>query len=263
MDTRFLATDNGRLAYDVRGDGPLVICSPGMGDERDAFHPLADRLAAAGHRVVTVDLRGHGDSDATFTRYGDEATADDLVAVMDELGAESAVLVGASMSAGAAALVAGRTPQRVDRLVLCGPFLRNGGSKLSAALMTVALLRPWGPGVWRSFAASLWPGLPEADRRARAARVTANLTDGRWHAFRATVAGADHSVLAPWLAKITAPALIVMGTADPDWPDPAAEAAWIAQTIGAEVMLVPEVGHAPMLEAPDAVATRVAAFLAA
>ncbi|MFZ8510117.1 alpha/beta fold hydrolase, partial [Staphylococcus aureus] len=57
-----------------------------MGDERDAFGPLADRLVARGYRVALVDRRGHGDSDATFAEYGDQATAGDLVAVVEGLG---------------------------------------------------------------------------------------------------------------------------------------------------------------------------------
>ena len=58
----------GRLAYDVTGtaSGPLVICVPGMGELRQSYRLLAPLLVEEGCRVVTLDIRGHGDSDATF-----------------------------------------------------------------------------------------------------------------------------------------------------------------------------------------------------
>lgn len=69
-----------------------------MGDVRDVYAPLAQSLNEAGFRVVTADLRGHGDSSATFTAYGDEATAADLIALIEVLDAGPVILVGASMS---------------------------------------------------------------------------------------------------------------------------------------------------------------------
>jgi pimeloyl-ACP methyl ester carboxylesterase len=69
----------GRIAYDLVGEGPLVICAPGMGDIRQTFRYLVPALVAAGYRVATFDLRGHGDSDTTFTSYDDEAEASDIL----------------------------------------------------------------------------------------------------------------------------------------------------------------------------------------
>lgn len=130
MTTSFVETDGGKLALEVEGDGPVVICSPGMGDTRDAFGPLAAHLVARGYRVARVDLRGHGDSTARFNHYGDEAIADDFLTLIEALGGGPAVLVGASMSAAGAVIAAGRSPEKVSGLVLIGPFLRNGSGKL-------------------------------------------------------------------------------------------------------------------------------------
>ena len=260
MDISYLAVDGGRIAAEVRGSGPLVVCSPAMGDTRDAFGPLADALVARGFRVALLDLRGHGDSDAGFPRYGDEATADDLLAAIDALGDGSAFLAGASMSAAAAVIAAGRRPDAVAGLVLCSPYLRNGAGPAARLGLRLLLTRPWGPAVWRRFAASLWPGLGEG-ARVRAAATTRLLTaPGRWAAFTATTR-TDHSVVAPWTPAVTAPSLVVMGEADPDWKDPRAEAAWIGEQLGSEVLMVPGVGHAPMLEAPEVVSRRVLEFL--
>lgn len=262
MTTRFITLEHGRLAVEVDGDGPLVICSPALGDVRDAYDPLTDRLVAGGYRVARVDLRGHGESTASFSRYGDEASAEDLLAVADELDEKSVVLVGASMSAAAAVIAAGRRPAQVCGLVLIAPFLRNGASDLSRWMVSLALARPWGPYLWRAHASQLWPGLG-AGARERAVKTTTLLTrPGRWAAFRATLHGADHRAVTPWFGSVQAPVLIVMGDADPDWKEPLAEARWAASRFShAEILAVPAAGHAPMLERPDIVAPTVLRYL--
>lgn len=55
-----LVRPEGRIAYDVAGAGPLVICAPGMGDLRSVYRFLAPELVHAGYRVATMDLRGRG-----------------------------------------------------------------------------------------------------------------------------------------------------------------------------------------------------------
>ena len=261
MTIRHIEVDGGRLAFEVAGDGPLVVCSPGMGDSRDAFAPLASALVANGYRVACLDLRGHGDSSAAFARYGDEATADDLLTVVEALGGTPAVLAGASLSGGAAVIAAGRRPDLVRGLVLIGPYLRNGMGATGRAILHAALARPWGPAVWRMAAAKLWPGLG-AGARERAAASAASLSrPGRWAAFHKTSAS-DHSVVAPWIARARAPVLVVMGDADPDWKDPLSEARWVASNFAdAETITVTGAGHAPMLERPAIVGPALLAFL--
>lgn len=260
MTISYVSVEGRRIAVEVRGSGPLVVCSPAMGDTRDAYRPLADGLVAEGFRVALLDLRGHGDSETGFARYGDEATADDLLTVVDALADGPACLVGASMSAAAAVIAAGRRPDAIAGLVLIAPFLRNGAGRAARAGLRLLLARPWGPAVWRRHAASLWPGLG-AEARIRAAQATRLLTrPGRWAAFTATTR-TDHAVVEPWIPRVVAPSLVVMGDADPDWKDPRAEAEWIVSRLGSELLMVPGAGHAPMLEAPDLVTPRIVAFL--
>jgi pimeloyl-ACP methyl ester carboxylesterase len=76
--TSYLARPDGRIGYDAAGTGPLIVLVPGMGDLRAGYRFLAPALRAAGYRVACTDLRGHGDSDATFPSYGDEETAGDV-----------------------------------------------------------------------------------------------------------------------------------------------------------------------------------------
>jgi len=257
-----IETDGGKLVVEVEGDGALVICSPAMGDTRDAFAPLAAHLVARGYRVARLDLRGHGDSTARFNRYGDEATAEDLLTVIEALGGGPAVLAGASLSAAAAVIAAGRRPDQVAGLILLGPFLRNGMGEMMRQILNVALLRPWGPSIWRAQAAKLWPGLGDKASE-RAATTTASLTrPGRWAAFQATVSATDHRVVEPWIGRVRAPVLVVMGDADPDWKDPLGEAKWVASNFSdVETIAVPGAGHAPMLERSKIVGPAVFQFL--
>src|SRR3954463_7847098 len=99
--TQTLERPEGRIGYDVTGDGPLVVCLPGMGELRSSYRFTVPALVAAGFRVATMDLRGHGDSDATFTAYDDVAAGQDALALVEHLGGP-AVLVGNSMAAGGA-----------------------------------------------------------------------------------------------------------------------------------------------------------------
>ena len=111
----YINRPTGRIAYDLIGDGPLVICLPGMGDVRSVYRFLAQALAEAGFRIATMDLRGHGDSDATFDVYDDVAAGTDLISLAEHLGGP-AVLIGNSMGAGAACWAAAEARWIADRL---------------------------------------------------------------------------------------------------------------------------------------------------
>ena len=84
-----------------------------------------------------------------------------------------------------------------------------------------------------------------------AADVIASLRrPGHAKAFSATTR-TSHDLAEARLADVTAPALVVMGEQDPDFPDPRAEADWIARALGAQVVMVPEAGHYPPSQRPD------------
>lgn len=261
-DTRYLSRPGGRIAYDVAGEGPLVVCAPSMGDVRSVYRFLIPALVAGGYRVASMDLRGHGDSDTTFDACDDVAAGGDLLALVRELGGGPAVLVGNSMAAGAAAWAAADAPEAVAGLILIGPFVRNPPVGLAARLaFRLGLLRPWGPVVWNAYYAKLYPTRPPADLALHRARIRASLgRPGGWRSFKATTR-ASHAPVEARLGEVRAPALVVMGERDPDFPDPAAEARLIADRIGGRVVMVPGAGHYPQAEYPELVAPPVLGFL--
>jgi len=259
---RFLNVEGGRVAYEVAGSGPLVLLVPGMGDLRSTYRHLAPTLRAAGYRVAVTDLRGHGDSEATFDTYGDVATAGDIEALVDHLGGP-AVVVGNSMGAGAAALAAARRPDLVSGLVLVGPFVRDGSvGALKRLAFRAVMARPWAVAAWSAYLPNLYAGTRPEDLDEHRDRIRASLRrPGYSRAFWLTTR-TTHAPVEARLGDVACPTLVVMGRLDPDFPDPAAEAGWIAEVTGGEVLLVDEAGHYPQSQRPDVVGPAVVDFLA-
>jgi pimeloyl-ACP methyl ester carboxylesterase len=259
---RYLTRPGGRIAYDVEGEGALVVLVPGMGDLRATYRFLAPSIRDAGYRVVSTDLRGHGDSDSTFESYGDTETSGDIVALVEELGGP-AVIVGNSMGAAAAVLVAAERADLVRGLVLIGPFVRNGKASVMRRLLTRVAMAPlWAAGAWRSYLPRLYAGRRPADFEAYRGRVVESLhLPGHAKAFSRTTR-TSHDPAEARLGDVAAPTLVVMGELDPDFPEPKVEAAWIAETLHGQAVLVPEAGHYPQSQRPDVTADAVLRFLA-
>ncbi|RRD45090.1 alpha/beta fold hydrolase [Buchananella hordeovulneris] len=263
MEELKLQVAGGELAISVMGPpaGQLVVCVPGMGESRKSFRHLMPMLAAQGWRAAAFDLRGHGDSDAEFPSYDDPAAAADILAVIGYLGHTSAVLVGNSMGAAAAVIVAAQQPQAVDALLLLGPFVRNRVGALGRFAMRAALLRPWGPTIWRHYYRSLFGSVLPDDHYTHVEQSLALLRrPGRWRAFQRTAA-TSHQPAASSLAQVSAPTLVIMGDRDPDFPNPIAEAQWGAGVLDGDCAVVPDAGHYPMGEQPDLVGRMIINFL--
>jgi pimeloyl-ACP methyl ester carboxylesterase len=259
--THFLERDGGRIAYQVSGDGPLVVAIPGMGDLRTSYGALTLALTGAGFRVAAMDLRGHGDSDATFQTYDDEAAASDALALVAQLGGP-AVLVGNSMAAGAAVIAAARRPELVNGLILLGPFVRNPSTSWFATAMFRALMGgPWAGRAWLAYYPKLYPGRRDAAFDVHRDEIAASLKKpGHVTAFRKTT-HTSHAPAESAAPQVGVPTLVVMGEKDPDFADPTAEAQWVGRTLKGSVVLVPNSGHYPHAEFPEVTSPAVVAFL--
>ncbi len=109
-----------RVAADVYGPtGPLVILQHGGGQTRHAWKGAGQALADAGYRAVSLDCRGHGDSDwAPDGDYSPEALVADLAAVVRHFDGEPPVLVGASLGGGTSLTAAGEGTVEARALVM-------------------------------------------------------------------------------------------------------------------------------------------------
>jgi pimeloyl-ACP methyl ester carboxylesterase len=263
--TQHLAIPGGIIAYDDIGTGHPVLCVPSLGDVRAEYRFLRPQLLDAGFRVVTMDLRGHGESSTGFADYSSPAIGQDILALARHLDAGPVAVIGASKAGGAAAWAAAEAPDLIDRLVLVDPFARShGGDRLLKTLMNVLLARPWGPAMWTMYFPKFYPSRKPDDFAAYRARLKANLRErGRMEAVKAMMNdGADATAAVEYsLAQVKAPTLVVMGTKDPDFKDPAGEARWIADQLRGQVLMVEGAGHYPHAEIPAQVGPEIARFL--
>ena len=261
--TQFLAHDGGRIAFDDIGSGPLVVCVPGMGEMRGEYRFLAPLLRDAGFRVVTMDVRGQGESSTGWADYSVGPIGGDILALIRHLGGGPALVVGNSMGCAAAICAAADAPDLVAGLVLTGPVVRDGeGIPPWAArlLYSVLFARPWGVAAWGRYYDTLYKTTRPADYRAYRARLLANLREpGRLAALRRMIL-APKTASAERLSRVTVPAFIVMGTADPDFKDATAEARFVAAQLHGRLQLVDGVGHYPHVEVPDQVNPGIVTF---
>ena len=263
-----LSRPQGRIAWTSIGAGPLVVLVPGMGDLRGTWRGLAEPLAAAGHRVVATDLRGHGDSDTTFTTHGDASTGGDVLALVDHLDAGPAVLVGSSMGGSAALWAAAERPDLVAGLVLVSPFLDEPAARPAAravqrAVYRALFARPWGARVWAAYyRGPLHHGAPTPWLTEHVAAVRAALRDpARLRSLRDLATQLDHRVVGARLDEVVAPALVLIGESDPDFRDVPAELERARGVLGARAVSVPNAAHYAHHQAPVLVLEHTMALL--
>ena len=272
-DVRYVEVPGGRIAYEVMGQGPLIVLSHGIGDLRESYRFLAPLLVKAGYRVADADLRGHGDSSIGFESISRSDVAGDLVALIRHLGGP-AVIVGQSLSGGAATIAAAQAPELVVAIVEINPFTRVPKTDLGAMLRVrkyrQAGLRVGGVQafhslrMWFRYLELAYPTKP-ADYDDYMAALRAKLREpGRMaefmKTFKSTTADAEAQ-----LPNVQCPALIVMGSADPDFPDPAAEGEAIVAALRpglGTLKIVEGAGHYIQAERPNELAALVTGFLA-
>lgn len=259
---RQLRRPGGTLAYDDAGSGRAIVMLPGLGDLRSQYRFVSPRLRDDGYRTVAVDLRGHGDSTVGWADYGSEAAGDDLVALLEQLDAGPAIVVGNSFGAAPAVWAAAERPDLVAGLVLIGPFVRDHPTPaLQRLFMRAVLSGPWKARAWDAYYDSLFKGGKPADQAEHRRAIRTNLAEpGRFEALRGMVFRSDAAIEAR-LGDVQAPVLVVMGTHDPDFPDPAEEARAIADATGGSVEMIEGAGHYPHQERPDATYEAIAAFV--
>jgi pimeloyl-ACP methyl ester carboxylesterase len=136
--------DGQRLAYTVRGEGPrLTVLLHGLLFSQRMHEALANALAERGHRVVTLDLLGHGESDRPRDkwRYSMPAFGAQVVALLDHLDEPEAVVLGTSLGANVALEVAALAPERLRGMVIEMPVLDHAliGCAIAFTPIMVAL----------------------------------------------------------------------------------------------------------------------------
>ena len=253
-------TDGTRLAYWTEGSGDPVVLVHGLSGSHDLWEHQVPALAER-YQVITIDVRGHGESDNPSGPWDVPTLAGDLVALLDHLGLERAVLVGLSMGGGISQTTAILYPERVRALALLSTSSsfpestrerfrhraevaeREGLAKLVESMVV------------RWFTPEFAAAHPDAVDRERAA-VLANDPRSFANSCRANAAR-------DWtgeLDRITCPVLVLAGAGDPG------SAVGNAEIFGrelrdAEVHVVDGASHLLPIEQPERTNQLLRAFL--
>jgi pimeloyl-ACP methyl ester carboxylesterase len=225
------ASGRDRLEYTEYGSGDSwVVLLHGQLMPRRMQQPLARALAAEGLHVVTLDLLGHGRSDrpADPLVYSMTAFAEQVVALLDHLGAPQAVVGGTSLGANVSLEVATIAPERVRGLIVEMPVLDNAleaGILAFAPLLFASRFLPFTVTGMRMLTRPIPRGIVPFW-----AGIVLDTMDQRADSMAAVVHGLFFGRVAPSSKQrqaITAPALVVGHPADPIHP--AADAAMLAE----------------------------------
>jgi pimeloyl-ACP methyl ester carboxylesterase len=230
---------------------------------RSEYRLLRPKLEASGYRVVTMDVRGFGETSAQWDDYSAHAVGQDALALIAHLDAGPAVILGNSFAAGSALWAAHDAPARVRGVVLLGPIVRDlEPTWLQMLALKIGFAGPWRVWFWTTYWDSLFPTRKPADQAQAKAAIADNLREpGRMGALHAML-GLSKASTAAILGASRVPALVVMGTRDPDFPDPRAEAHWLAAALDADSLIVDGAGHYPHAEMPELVAPKLLSFIA-
>lgn len=250
------------LTYDSAGTGPTVLLLHSTVCDRRMWDPQWPALVAAGLRVVRCDFRGYGETPAASGPFSD---ADDIGALLDELGADRAALVGSSYGGRVALEVAARTPERVTALaLLCAglPDQGEGPELTEYDERETELVEKGDLAGAAELNARTWLG-PEADPQTHAF-----VREMQLHAFEVQLAGerehgehyGDRDFDPAALSAVTAPALVLSGAHDlPEFRATATRlAALLPRAAGREL---PWAGHLPGLERPAEISGLLLDFL--
>ena len=137
-----------RLVYDVYGSSssPLVVYMHGLLLDAELNRGIAQALAEQGYRVVLLDLLGHGRSDKPThaSTYRIDSYAEQVIALLDHLGAHEAVLGGISLGANVSLFAATRYPERTRALILEMPVLERAVPAAAMVFVPMVLAAHYG-----------------------------------------------------------------------------------------------------------------------
>ncbi len=269
-DGCFIDTGGERIFVRQVGSGPDIVLLHGLGDSSAGFKELEQRLVETGYRVTAWDALGAGRSSKPDDGdYSLPAHRKRLLEVMDAVGVRQAVLLGNSLGGSLALMVAATDPERVRALALLDPAAYREGALGSRWFWDTPILAEVVLGILpcRTIATfGLKRNLHSYDALPQDLvedYVKASSRDGAISAFIAQ----ERQIIPPeadkWEAShrdIRVPTLVIWGREDGVLP--LAQGERLAREIpGALLVVLPDVGHAPHLEAPGSVFALIWQFL--
>ena len=257
-----------RIHVQDRGDGPAVALVSGFGLDHELWDRQVRLLTDRGFRVLCVDQRGHGFSDAPLHGYDIDRLAADLVTALDRLEIGTATVVGHSFGGQVAFRAAATAPELVTGLVLVGsngvrasrsesfPFGEPPGPLLQSLLADEHANRVGAR--YRTIESAF---AHEPDPRTVDWLVRCSLRMPSWAAVACYRSLLTTDLLSD-IERVVQPVLQIVGANDP--VHSAKGARWLRRHLRAATLVeIPDCGHYPMLEAPDAFESALLKFITA
>ena len=229
------------IDYEVSGSGPVLLLSHGYGSTRhmwdEQHRALGDRW-----RVVSWDMRGHGQSDspADPAQYSAALTVADMAALLRHVGAERAIIGGLSLGGYVSLAFALAHPEMTQALVICdsGPGYRNAEARAQ-----------WNQRAQERAAGLEAQGLEALTRRSKETQQAVHRSaQGLAHAARGMLAQEGSQVI-DGLAGTRVPTLVIVG--DQDQPFVAPSEYMAKKIAGARLAVIPGAGHSSNLDQPE------------
>ena len=248
----FLTRSGVKLYYEVHGEGPVILLTHGYSATSQMWRGQIAALSAS-NKLVTWDMRGHGQSDYPEdpAQYSEEATVADMAALLDQVGARKAIVGGLSLGGYMSLAFHRAHPDRVLALLIIdtGPGYRKDEPRAgwnANAIKTAERYEKEGLKLLSSGSAE----------RATAHHRNA---EGLAKAARGMLAQRDARVIDS-LPEIRVPALVLAGANDT--PFLAATDYMAAKIPNATKVIIPNAGHAANIDQPVAFNDAVTKFIA-
>ena len=240
-----------QIYYEVHGSGPALLLSHGYSATSQMWRGQIEAFSRH-YKLITWDMRGHGRSDypEDQSAYSEDATVDDMAAVLDEVGARDAIIGGLSLGGYMSLAFRLRHPERVRALLIIdtGPGFKNDEARAA----------------WNKHAATYAlefekNGLESLKSRSpEMAESSHRDASGLIKAAKGMLTQRDPGVINS-LPKINVPSLVLVGSEDKPF---LAAADYMASKIpGAVKVVIPNAGHAVNIDQPQAFNAAVLAFL--
>ncbi len=242
--------DGVAIHYEIEGEGPVLLLTHGYSASHKMWRSNVPAIAAAGWKVVTWDMRGHGDSASPDdgALYSEALTVGDIDALVDVAGAETAVIAGMSLGGymSLAYHLAHRDRVRALMLIDTGPGFKKDEAREA----------------WNERARTRGDDLLERGEAALSKSPEARLQEqnyaGLRHAARGMLTQASSAAINS-LPDISVPTLVVVG--DKDEPFLAATDYMANKIPNARKVVIRDAGHASNVDQPEQFNAAVVDFL--
>ena len=249
-----------KLRCRIEGDGPNLVLVHGVGSRLEAWDGVVATLDGS-LRTLRLDLRGHGVSEKPGGRFEMSDFTDDVVGLLNAFGIARCHLVGHSLGGLIAQAFALDHPDRLNRLMLLSTVAGRNEEERTRVEARLAIVADGVPGEHFGNSVARW--FTDAFRENNPDIIAAHAAANRKNdpaAYAAAYRVLAQTDLADRLHKITAPTLIATGDGDIG-SNPRMAQLMHEKIAGSELVIMENLRHAAMTEAPERIAALISSFL--